>query len=55
MNTGSEAELYPFDLAITYTVKPDKSWPKKSTLIIGTPNDKVLETFPLPTDMPLCE
>ena len=45
----------PEELGITYTVKQDKTWPKKSVLIIDTSNDKVLETFPLPTDMPLCE
>lgn len=45
----------PEELGITYTVKPDKSWPEKSVLIIDTSNDKILESFPLPTDMPLCE
>ncbi|PQZ94614.1 hypothetical protein CQ018_04465 [Arthrobacter sp. MYb227] len=45
----------PEDLGITYTVKQDKSWPKKSVLVIDTSNDKILETFPVPTDMPICE
>lgn len=45
----------PEELGISYTVKQDKSWPKKSVLIIDTSNDKILKTFPVPTDMPLCE
>lgn len=45
----------PEELGITYKVKQDKSWPKKSVVIIDTSNDKVLDTFPLPTDMPVCE
>lgn len=45
----------PEELGISYAVKHDKSWPEKSAVIIDTSNDKVLKTFPLPTDMPLCE
>lgn len=45
----------PEELGITYKVKQDKSWPARSVVIIDTSNDKVLDTFPLPTDMPICE
>lgn len=45
----------PEELGITYEVKQDASWPKASVVIIDTSNDKVIKTFALPTDMPLCD